>query len=195
MKEKISVKDFCNEFVEKRIENTKYQPDAIEAFIEEKLDITTYLPFRKKREIVKMLVDKVVTEEDGIKKVDSIAQFLAFIVAMVASHTTLAFSDKPEEDYDALSKCGVLEHILAMFSKDFSECEALFKAALADELADNNLNVIVGKFLNGVLDKLDGVGDMLKGFTENLDLSKLLGTNINEEEKAKLLSLIDRLNK
>jgi hypothetical protein len=55
--------------------------------------------------------------------------------------------------------------------------------------------MIVGKFLNGVLEKLDGVSDMFKGFTENLDLSKLLGTNINEEEKAKILGLIDKLNK
>lgn len=191
MKEKISVQDFCKEYVEKRIENTKYQPDAIENFIRDKLDIKEYLPFSTKREIVEMLVEKIITEEDGIKRVNSVSQFLAFIVTMVASHTTLVFSDKPEEDYDALSQCGVLEHILAMFAKDYSECDALLKAAIADELADNNLNVIIGKFLNGVLDKLDGVGDMLK----NLDLSKLLGTNINEEEKAKFFGLIDRLNK
>ncbi len=191
MKEKLSVQDFCKEYVEKRIENTKYQPDAIENFIRDKLDIKEYLPFSKKREIVEMLVEKIVVEEDGIKRVDSVSQFLAFIVTMVASHTTLLFSDKPEEDYDALSQCGVLEHILAMFAKDYSEFDALLKAAIADELADNNLNVIIGKFLNGVLDKLDGVGDMLK----NLDLSKLLGTNINEEEKAKFFGLIDRLNK
>lgn len=195
MKEKISVRDFTAEFIEKRIENTKYKPDAIESFIKEKLDIVTYLPFNKKREIVGILVGKIVTEEDGIKRVDSISQFLAFIVAMVASHTTLVFGDKPEEDYDALSQSGVLEHILALFAKDYAECEALLKAAIADELAYNNLNVIVGKFLNGILGKLDGVGDMLKGFTENIDLSKLLGTNINEEEKAKFLGLIDKFIK
>lgn len=195
MKEKISVKSFVEEFVEKRIINNKINPNAVEEFIRNKLEIVEYLPFKKKREIVDMLVDKIVTEEDGVKKVDSISQFLAFIVAMVASHTTLTFGENPEEDYDALSQSGVLEHLVLMFQKDYSECEALFKMVIADELADNNLNVIIGKFLNSILAKLDGVGDTLKGFTENLDLSKLLGANINEEEKAKLIGLINKLIK
>jgi hypothetical protein len=140
-----------------------------------------------------MLVGKIVTEEDGVKQVNSIAQFLSFIVAMVASHTTLAFSDKPEEDYDALSQCGVLEHLISMFQKDYAECDALLKAAIADELADNNLNVIIGRFLNGVLEKMDVVGDVLKGFTDNLDLSKILGANMNEEDMAKVLGLLNKL--
>lgn len=193
MKEKILVKDFCKEFVEKKIENTRYQPDAIESFIKDKLDIITYLPFNTKREIVDMLVSNIVTEEDGVKRVDGIAQFLAFIVAMVASHTTLVFSDVPAEDYDALSQCGVLEYILIMFQKDYDDCNALLKVAIADELADNNLNVIIGKFLNGVLGKLDGVVDLAKGFAENLDLSKLLGANIKEEDIAKFIGLIDKI--
>lgn len=193
MKERISVQSFVNEFVEKRIENTKYKPNAIEEFIREKLDIATYLPFSKKREMVYMLVDKIVTEEDGIKRVDSVSQFLAFIVAMVANHTTLTFGDKPEEDYDALCQSGILEHLVVIFQNDYEECNALLKAAIADELADNNLNVIVGKFLNGVLGKLDGFVDMAKGFTENIDLSKLLGANIKEEDIAKFIGLIDKI--
>ena len=193
MKEKISVQNFCNEFVEKKIMNNKINQNAVEEFIRSKLDIVEYLPFKTKREIVEMLVSNIVIEEDGIKRVDSVSKFLSFIVAMIASHTTLVFSDQPDEDYDALSQCGVLEHLIAMFSKDYSEIDALLKASIADELADNNLNVIINKFLNGILDKLDGVGDMLKGFTENLDLSKLLGANINEEEIAKILGLVDKL--
>ena len=193
MKEKISVKDFVNEFVEKKIMNNKINPNAVEDYIREKLDIVEYLPFNTKREIVNMLVDSIVYEEDGIKKVDSVSQFLAFLVAMIASHTTLVFSDAPEEDYDALSQRGVLEHILALFQRDYAECDALLKAAIADELAENNLNVIVGKFLNGVLGKLDGVLDIAKGFTENIDLSKLLGADINKEDIAKLIGLIDKI--
>ena len=195
MKEKIKVQDFCNEFVEKKIMNNKINPNAVEDFIRDKLDIVEYLPFNTKREIVDMIVGKVVIEEDGIKRADGIAQFLSFIVAMVASHTTLVFSDKPEEDYDALSKSGLLEHIVAMFKKDVDEIDVLLKVAIADELADNNLNVIIGKFLNGILGKLDGIVDIVKGMAENLDLSDLLDTNINKEDVAKLISFVDKLNK
>ena len=193
IKNKLTVQEFCNEFVEKKITNNKIYPNAIEDFIRQRLDITEYLPFNTKREIVEMIVEQVVTEEDGVKRADGISQFLAFIVAMVASHTTLVFSDKPEEDYDALSRCGVLEHIIAIFKKDVDECDVLLKMAIADELADNNLNVIIGKFLNGILGKLDGVVDVVKGVTENLDLSKLLGANIKEEDVAKFIGFIDKL--
>lgn len=195
MKEKLSVQSFIEEFVNKKITNNKVNNHAIEDFIKEKLDIVEYVPFNKKREIIDMIVAKVVVEEDGVKKVNSVDQFLSFFASMIIAHTNLVFGEKPEEDYDALNKNGLIEPIIAMFQKDYSEFEVLLKMAIADELADNNLNVIVGKFLNGILDKLDGVGDMLKGFTDNLDLPKLLGTNINEEEKAKFLGLLDKLIK
>lgn len=191
---KILVKDFVNEFVEKKIMNTKLNDHAVEDFIREKLDIVEYIPFATKLDIINKTTSEIVKEVGGIKKVNSIAQYMAFLIAMLSSHTALEFGDM-FEDYDALNRCGLIEQIVALFQKDFSECETLLKMAVADELADNNLNVIVGKFLNGVLGKMDGVIDMAKGFTENLDLSKLLGTNINEEDKAKILGLIDKLIK
>lgn len=194
MKEKISVKNFCEEFVNKKIVNTKINPNAIEEFILNKLEIVEYLPFSKKREIIEIVVDNVIREEDGVKKVDSIAQFLSFITSMLMAHTNLDIVNA-EEDYDALSKCGLLEPIVSLFERDYTQCEALLKAAIADELADNNLNVIVGKFLNGILAKLDGFVEMAKGFTENVDLSKLLGANIKEEDIAEILGFVDKYNK
>ncbi len=188
MKEKITIQALTEEAISKNIKNDRITPNAVEDYLSEKLDVIEYLPFQKKREIIDMVVEQVVTEENGVKKVDSITQFLSFITVMLVSHTNLSFSENPSDDYDALSRCGMLEPIIAMFQKDFSDCETLLKMAVADELADNNLNVIIGKFLNGVL-------DIAKGFTENIDLSKLLGTNIKEEDVAKFIGLIDRLNK
>ena len=187
MKEKFSVQEFCNEFIEKKIANNKINPNAVEDFIRSKLEIKEYLPFSTKREIVELVVNSVVREEDGVKKVDSIAQFLSFITSMLISHTNLDIVNA-EEDYDALSKCGLLEPIVSLFERDYAQCEALLKAAIADELADNSLNVIVGKFLNGIL---GGISDMVKG----LDLSKLLGANIKEEDIAKILGFVDKYNK
>lgn len=191
MKEKISVEVFTNEFIEKKITNTKYDPEAVANFIREKLEIIEYLPFKKKRQIVNMIVNNVIREEDGVKKVDSIAQFLSFMTSMLIAHTNLDIIDA-EADYDALSRCGLIESIVSMFQSDYTQCEALLKAAVADELQDNNLSVVVGKFLNGVLAKFDGFGEVVKGFAENLDLSKLLGTNIKEEDVAKILGFVDK---
>ena len=192
MKEKISVQKFVEEAISRRIKNDRITPSAVEDYIREKLDIVEYLPFKTKRKVIDMVVAKVVSEEDGIKRVDSASQFLSFIVAMLMSHTTLVLSENPEEDYDALSQHGLLEPIIAMFQRDYSECDALLKAAISDELADNNLNVIIGKFLNGILSKMDGVVDAVKGFAENADLSKL-GIDINKEDITKLVGLINKL--
>ena len=185
MKEQILVKDFVNEFIEKKIVNTHYKQDAIQEFIKQRLEITEYLPFKTKRELVQMIVDSVIREEDGVKKVDSIAQFLSFITSMLISHTNLKIVSA-EQDYDALNSCGLIEPIIAMFQKDYAECEALLKMSIADELAENNLSVVISKFLNGI-------GETVKGFTNNLDLSKLLGENIKEEDVAKILGFIDKI--
>lgn len=193
MKEKITIQDLTEEAISKKIKNDRITPTAVEDYLSEKLDIIEYLPFQKKREIVDIVVEQVVTEENGVKKVDSITQFLAFIAAMLISHTNLQFSRSTSEDYDALNRCGMLEPIVAMFQKDYSECEALLKMAIADELADNNLNVIVGKFLDGILDKMDGIIDVAKGFAENADLSTL-GIDINKEDMAKLLGFLNKIN-
>lgn len=191
---KIKVEDFVAEFIEKKVMNTKATPDAVEKFIRSKLEIVDYLPFAEKLKTVKMVVAQCVDEEDGVKKVDSITQYLAFIISMLEVHTNLEFGN-PMDDYDGLNRCRLLEPIVSMFQQDYSECEVLLKMAIADELADNNLNVIVGKFLNGILTKIDGFGEVVKGFTENIDLSKLLGTNIKEEDVTKIIGLINKLNK
>ena len=194
MKEKMTVQNFISEYIEKKIINNKVNPHATLDFIREKIDVVEYIPFTQKMNIVNNIISEIIKEVDGVKKVNSVAQYMAFITTMLSSHTSLQFEDV-YEDYDALNQCGLIEQIVALFQKDYAECETILKMVVADELADNNLSVVVGKFLNGVLGKLDGVIDIAKGFTENLDLSKLLGTNINEEEKAKFLGIIDKLNK
>jgi hypothetical protein len=192
MKEKISVQNFVEEFLNKKITNTKLNDHAVEDFIRDQLDIVEYIPFENKLNIIDKIISQIVKEVDGVKKVNSVAQYMAFITTMLSSHTTLEFGDM-FEDYDALNKCGLIEQIVALFQKDFSECETLLKMTVADELADNNLNTIIGKFLNNILAKIDGFGEMIKGFTENVDLSKLLGTNMKEEDIAKILGFIDKL--
>lgn len=189
------VQDLVNEFKAKNIKNTQGNPDAVKNFILEKLEVKTYLPFNTKRKMVEIVVKNNIQEEDGIKKIDSINQYVGFVCAALAAYTNLEISDNPVNDYDELSKSGLLEYIVSIFAKDYSECDALLKMAVASELEDNNLNVVVNRFLNGILNKLDGVGDTIKNFTEGLDLSKLLGVNINDEEKTKILGIIDKLNK
>ena len=195
MKEQISVQNFVEEFLNKKIANSKIAPNAVEEFIRQRLEIIDYIPFQTKRDIVEIIIAQNIREENGIKKIDDISQYLSFIVAMLCSHTNLQFGDNPAEDYDALNKLGLIEQIVALFQKDFTECETLLKMGVANELADNNVNVIVSKFLNGVLAKIDQLSTKLEGVTENLDMSNLLGESISEEEVAKILGFVNKSKK
>jgi hypothetical protein len=63
----MKVNDFIQEFVDKKISNTKIQPNAVEEFIKDKLTIRTFIPFSEKRQIVELVVSANTTEEYNIK--------------------------------------------------------------------------------------------------------------------------------
>lgn len=195
MENKITVVELVNEFKEKKIMNTKIEPNAVEKFIKEKLEITPYISFTDKRKITEMVVNQNITDEYGVIKIDSVSEFIGFIVAMLAAHTNLGFGTNPSEDYDLLSESGLLEYIIATFKKDFDECNALLQMVRNDVLADNSLSVVVAKFLDGILEKLDGVGDTLKGVVEKIDLDKLMGLGLNEKEMDGLKKLLNKFTK
>ena len=180
----ISVQNFINEFKNEKIQNTKTSPNAVSEYLKAKLAIKTYIPFRTKREIVEMVVDKNMKVIDGIKKYDDIDSYVSFVVAMLSTHTALEFSEDPVADYDLLAESGLLPDIMAEFKTDYDECSALLKMTIAAELEDNNFNVIVGKFLDGLIKNLGGIADIIKGLINN--------TDFKEEDLAKLKSFLDK---
>lgn len=190
----ILVKNFVENFKAKKIKNSTAMPNAIGDYINKTLEIKTYLPFSTKREIVDMVVGANIKEIDGVKKIDSISQYISFVVAAITAHTNLEFDVADVYgDYDLLAESGVLPYIIAEFKPSYDELDILLKMAVADEMADNNLSVIVGKFLSGVLDKLDGVVDVARAFAEKTDLSKILGEDFNKEDITKLIGFVDKL--
>ena len=186
----MDIKTFVDAFKSKKFINLKTGTDEKSEYIRKELEIKTYIPFREKREIVEMVARQNIVEADGIKRYDSINGYVSFVAAMLAAHTSLSFSDDPVADYDLIAECGLLPQIVALFQESYSECEALLKMSVAAELEDNNINVLVGKFLNGILTRLDGAGEILK----SINLGNILGANFKEEDLAKLKGFLDRFN-
>lgn len=190
----ITVKDFVQEFKDKKITNTKIAPDAVGAYIKEKLEIKTYIPFRQKREIAEMIVSQNIKEVDGIKKYDDIGSYVSLVVASIVSHTDLEFGEDVIADYDLLAESGLFGQIIAQFQGSHDEIGILLTMATTAELEDNNVNVLVGHFLNNVLQKLDGFSEVLKDKVENLDIKDVLGADFKQEDLNKLSGFLDRLN-
>lgn len=188
------VVDFVKKFKEDKVTNSKVAPNAVSDYLKKELEIKTYLPFRRKREIVELVVEQNIEWVDGIKKNDPINQFIGFVVAMLSAHTSLQFSDDPVADYDLLAESGLLNLIIEEFRTSYDECDVLLKMALASELEDNNINVLVGRFLNGILQKLDSVGEVFKDKLGNIDIERALGGAFKQEDLANLKGFLDKYN-
>lgn len=191
----ITVKDFVEDFKSKKIQNTKINEHAVSDYIKSTLAVKTYIPFRQKREIVEMVVAQNLKEVYGVKKHDPINQYVSFVVAMIGAHTDMEFSDDPVVDYDLLAESGLLPRVISEFKASYDECDILLKMALASELEDNNINVTVARFLDGILKKLDSVGEVLKSQLGDFDIKKFLGADFNEEDLANLKGFLNKNSK
>ena len=189
----MKVVEFINKYKESKVQNTKVAPDAVEQFIKKTLEVKEYVPFKTKEEIVKTIIEYNLEENEGIKKIDGINQYLSFISAMLVTHTNLEISDVPADDYDLLSEHGLIEQIVALFAKDYKECDMLLKVAIANELEDNNLSAVVNRFLNGILNKVDNVVGLVSNMANGFDASKIFGEGFKKEDLGKLVSLLDKL--
>lgn len=190
----MKIKEFIEQFKNDKVVNTPLKPNAISEYIKEKLEVKSYIPFKIKREIVEIVISQNTKEIDGIKRHDSINAYIGFVVAMISAHTSLEFSKDPVDDYDLLAENSLLPQIIAEFQESYNECDILLKMALAMELEDNNTNVLVGKFLNGILQRLDDVGEVLKDKFDNVELKDILGADFNQEDLAKLTGFLNKLN-
>lgn len=191
----LTVKNFIEEFKNKKIMDTHVNPNAVSEYLNKTLEIKNYIPFSDKKRIAEMVVEQNSTVENGIVKIDSVGQFIGFIMAMLAAHTNLQINtEDPISDYDLLSESGLLEPIIAQFQKSYSENEVILKMVAADALIDNNLNAVIARFLDGILDKLDGVSDGLKNMIEGVDLKSILGKDLTEDNLSRLKGFLDKYN-
>lgn len=189
-----TVIEFVEKFKKERIANTKTDNTIVDSFIRKELEVREYVPFKEKRAIVELLVLKNIEIVDGVKKHDTISGYISFIAAMLTAHTNLELSD-PIADYDILSENKLLAPIIETFRESYDECDVLLKMALAQELEDNNVNMVFARFLNSILERLDTVGEVLKSTIGNVDINSILGEQFNQEDVAKLVSFLDKYNK
>lgn len=187
------IQEFVKTFMEKRITNNKINDHAVSDYLKKELEIKTYIPFLQKKEIAELIVDTYTEEVDGIKKYDSTRAYVGFIAASITAHTNLEFGENVFDDYDSLAESGLLTQIVAEFSESHNEIDILLKMAIAAELEDNNINVLVGRFLNKLSSKIDFIGDVIKNKMENLNPSTLFGADITKEDLAAISSFVDKL--
>lgn len=188
----MTVKEFIKAYKGKKFINTQQGMDERVEWLKSTLGVKEYIPFAEKRKIAEMIVAQNITEADGIKKYDSINGYISLAVASIVAHTTLEFSEDPVADYDLLAESGLLSQIIAVFHGSHEEIGIILKMALEMELEDNNVNVLIGRFLNEISEMLGDAGDVLKVKLKDLDLSKILGADFKQEDLAKLSGFLNK---
>ena len=134
-------------------------------------------------DVIKLLSKETVS----VNKVQ-ICYFAAYLFFIVTTGV-LFFAD-----YDLLAESGLLPQIIAEFKESYDECDVLLKMALAMELEDNNVNVLFGKFLNSILQRVDDVMEFAKNTFGNIDIKDILGEAFKEEDLAELKGFLDKYN-
>lgn len=178
------INEFIKTFTDKKIVNTKINEHAVSDYLKRELEINAYIPFREKRKIAEMVVRQNIEVIDGIKKYDNINAYIGFVMASIVAHTNLECSSDPIADYDLLAESGLLSQIVTEFQESHNEIDILLKMAVTYELEDNQPGALIGRFLDGVLKKLDNVGEFLSGLN--------LKETFSEENMAKIVGLLNK---
>lgn len=182
----MDIKTFVESYKNQRFMNTQHGADERAKWIRDQLDVKHYIPFREKRRLAEMVVENNLSVVDGIKKYDDISSYVSLVVASIAAHTNLQFEQEdPVADYDLLAESGLLTQIIAEFQGSHEEIGILLKMAVAAELEDNNTNVIIGNFLDSILNKIDDVSDAIVKKIEKLEIKK--------DDLAKFSGFLNRL--
>ena len=180
----MKIKDFCEAYKAKNFMNTKQGIEERVEWIKKEAGVKEYIPFMTKRKIAEAVVEQNIEVVDGIKKYDSIDAYIGFVVASIMAHTTLEFSSNPIDDYDLIAECGLLTQIVALFQESHNEIDILLKMTLESELEDNHIGILIGRFLDSILKKVDG----LSGSFSKLDLEKMF----SEENMTKIVGLLNK---
>ena len=80
----MKVQKFVNDFIEKKIMNTKVAPDAVSEYIKKELEVKDYVPFIEKRELCERVLNACnVKDENGLVKVDSVKRYIIFTISII----------------------------------------------------------------------------------------------------------------
>lgn len=183
--------EFVQSYKDFKKQNIRATEEEISNYIKKTLEVKTYIPFMTKRMIAETIVEGNTEEVDGVWKNDAINQYISFVTSMLQSHTNLEIGENPMDDYDILAESELLAPVIATFQSDYSEADIILKMALAMKLEDNNINVMAGKAIKGIINILDVVGKKLEDF----DLNEIINKYFNKEDLAKLSSFLNKLKK
>ena len=165
----------------------KADKNALSNFIKQTLNIKSYISIKEKKQLVEDIVSETIIYENGLLKFNGIDQYIVYAMKCIEAYTDLELSNDIEDDYDELSKTGLLEAITSTFSEEYKTVLTLLQMQCDYILMDNSISSKVGVFLTSVSSIIDKLANSLSNSVDNFDISKL---NIDKKDIEKITEFL-----
>lgn len=162
--------------------------EQLQDLLKKKLEVKEYISFAKKRSLVSSIVDECVLYENGMFKFNDIDKYVCFTMRIIEAYTNLEMSDNLENEYDLLCESKMLDLIINTFKQEYDDVSILLQMQCDYVLSNNSIGSQVGRFLDGVLDKIDVLVDAMAERMSGLDFDNL---PIGVEDLNKLMQFIN----
>lgn len=168
--------------------NKMLKAEQLQALLKKKLEVKEYISIKAKKSLVDDIVNECILYEDGIFKFNDIDKYICLTMRTIAAYTNLELSEGLDEEYDLLCESKLLESIISTFKKEYDDVNILLQMKCDYVLNNNTLEAQVGRFFDGILEKVDVLVDALTNKVDDFDLNNL---PINSEDLEKLMQLLN----
>lgn len=168
--------------------NKMLKTEQLQALLKKKLEVKEYISIKAKKSLVDDIVNECILYEDGIFKFNDIDKYICFTMRTIEAYTNLELSGDLEDEYDLLCESKLLDSIISIFKKEYDDVSILLQMKCDYVLNNNTLEAQVGRFFDGILEKVDALVDALTNKVDGFDLNNL---PINSEDLGKLMQLLN----
>ena len=168
------------EFVDYMKKNThsNMKDEQVISVAKKAAEVKSYLSIKNKKQLIDNIINECILFEDGVFKFDGIRRYVCFTMMTLEAYTNLELSADVEEDFDALSSAKLLPILVCMIQQEYDDVNILLQMQCDLVLEGNTVEAQIGKFLNSILDKVDGMGaalkDVVPSIVEKLDLKSIM---------------------
>ena len=164
------------------------KPEQTQVFLKRELEVKEYLGIKTKKALVQDIVNECILYDDGVFKFDEIEKYMVFTMKTIATYTNLELSDDIEEDYDVLCEAKLLNSVIETFNGEYENVKLLLQMKTDYILSGNTIEAQLGRFLDGISEKLDGVLQTLADKMGSFNMNDL---PVDAESLQKLISFIN----
>lgn len=164
------------EFVDcmKKNTNRTMKEDQVASLIKKTIEPKAYVGIKEKKEIIDRIINKTIYYENGIFKFDEIDRYMYFTMYTIDAYTNLELSENIVDDFDTLSESKLLPAIICLIQQEFDDVNLFLQMQCNYIMSDNSIEAQIGKFLTGLIEKLDDLGGGLSKRLEGINVDELL---------------------